>query len=108
MVKRAEVFFKDRLAGIVEKSDAGEYIFTYAHDYLANKDARPISATLPLSEAPYRGTTLFPFFHGLLPEGWLLNLESKFLKIDENDAFEMLLATGGDCVGAVSIKPEGR
>lgn len=104
MNKRAEVYFKDKRAGILERTDAGEYLFTYGGAYLDDPDARPVSATLPLTDKPYRSGTLFPFFHGLIAEGWLLELESKILKIDEHNAFELLLATGGDCVGAVSIK----
>lgn len=105
MAKRAEVYFKDELAGILEKTDAGTYRFTYDGRYLADTHVRPISATLPLAREPFESVALFPFFHGLIPEGWLLELESKILKIDEDDAFEMLLATCGDCVGAVSIRP---
>lgn len=104
MTKRAEVYFKDKRAGILEQTDAGEYIFTYNVKYLDDPKAQPVSATLPLTDKPYRNDTLFPFFHGLIAEGWLLELESKMLKIDEHNAFELLLATCGDCVGAVSIR----
>ena len=104
MSKRAEVYFKDRFAGMLEKESSGKYLFTYNKDYLAAGHAMPVSATLPLSDGSYESETLFSFFHGLIPEGWLLELESKALKIDEHDAFEMLLAACNDCVGAVSIR----
>ena len=48
---------------------------------------------------------LFPFFLGLIPEGWLLDLTSRTLKIDPKNPFDILLATGGDCIGAVKIVP---
>ena len=41
----------------------------------------------------------------LLPEGWLLELSSKKLRISRDDAFGLLLALGSDCVGAVEIAP---
>ena len=50
--------------------------------------------------------TLFPFFEGLLPEGWLLELTTQTLEIDPDDKFELLLHTGSDTVGAVTVRPE--
>ena len=48
---------------------------------------------------------LHPYFENLLPEGWLLELATKKLKIAKDDAFGLLLATCADCVGAVEIVP---
>ena len=44
-----------------------------------------------------------PWFLNLLPEGWLLEISVKKLKISEGDPFGLLLATCVDCVGAVEI-----
>lgn len=79
--------------------------FTYAPDWLARKDAVPISVTLPLREQPYMSRGLHPFFDNLLPEGWLLEVTSKRLKISKDDPFGLLLATCSDCIGAVEIEP---
>jgi len=79
--------------------------FTYAPDWLARPDAVPISVTLPLRIEPYESRGLHPFFENLLPEGWLLEITSKRLKISKDDAFGLLLATCSDCVGAVEIEP---
>ena len=65
----------------------------------------PISMTLPLRPEPYVSKGLHPFFENLLPEGWLLEISSKALKISKDDAFGLLLATCGDCVGAVEVVP---
>jgi HipA-like protein len=43
----------------------------------AQPDARPVSLTLPIREAPYLSRVLFPFFDGLIPEGWLLDIAEK-------------------------------
>jgi serine/threonine-protein kinase HipA len=48
---------------------------------------------------------LHPFFENLLPEGWLLEVSSKTLKISKDDPFAMLLATCADCIGDVEIEP---
>jgi serine/threonine-protein kinase HipA len=58
-----------------------------------------------LTHEPYESERLFPFFAGLIPEGWLLDLTSRTLKIDPENAFGILLATGGECIGAVSVVP---
>jgi serine/threonine-protein kinase HipA len=90
--------------GTIEEAD-DTIIFTYSPDWLAHKDPVPISLTLPLRPEPYVSQGLHPFFENLLPEGWLLEVSSKKLKISKDDPFGLLLATCGDCVGAVEIEP---
>jgi HipA-like protein len=90
--------------GTIEEVDS-ETKFTYSPDWLHRRDAKPISLTLPLRAEPYVTKGLHPFFENLLPEGWLLDVSSKALKISKNDEFGMLLATCADCVGAVEIEP---
>lgn len=102
---RANVYYKDVLAGVLERTPQG-YIYTYDPGYTVKKDAEPISLTLPVTEKPYTSKTLFPFFKGLIPEGWLFEINSRILKIDPNDEFVMLLHTAGECIGAISIVPE--
>jgi len=58
-----------------------------------------------LTDKAYESASLFPFFLGLIPEGWLLDIASRTLKIDPDNAFDMLLATCGDCIGAVKVIP---
>jgi serine/threonine-protein kinase HipA len=87
-------------------SEAGRQItFQYDAEWLANANAVPISLTLPLTAKPYVTDGLHPFFENLLPEGWLLDLTTTALKISKDDAFGLLIATCGDCIGAVEILP---
>lgn len=79
--------------------------FRYDEEWIARPDAVPISVTLPLQLKAYVTDGLHPFFENLLPEGWLLELATKKLKISKDDAFGLLLATCADCVGAVEILP---
>jgi len=92
------------VVGILEE-DARQTVFTYSPDWLDRQDAVPVSLTLPLRDEPYVSQGLHPFFENLLPEGWLLDVTSKKLKISKDDPFGLLLATCGDCVGAVEIEP---
>jgi serine/threonine-protein kinase HipA len=102
--RKAFVYLGERKAGLLEKGDIG-YRFSYFPEYLSAQNAQPVSLTLPLTDEPYESETLFPFFLGLIPEGWLLDLTSRTLKIDPENSFDILLATGGDCIGAVKIIP---
>jgi serine/threonine-protein kinase HipA len=103
--RTAYIYVRDQFAGILQETDAG-YAFQYDTQYLADADAPAVSLTLPRQEAPFLSTTLFPFFDGLIPEGWLLHLVSHNWKIDQRDRFGLLLVACKDCIGAVSIQEE--
>jgi serine/threonine-protein kinase HipA len=94
-----------KFVGTIEEN-AGQTVFTYSSDWLAQQDAVPVSLTLPLRKEPYVSDGLHPFFENLLPEGWLLDVTAKTLKISKDDSFGLLLATCQDCVGAVEIDAE--
>ena len=79
-MKQAVVFLHGVKAGILTEDENG-YTFEYDADYLASADAEAVSLTLPLSDKPYRDKVLFPFFDGLIPEGWLLDIAEKNWKI---------------------------
>lgn len=102
--KQADIFFHNRKAGRLAR-DANGYCFQYDPDYLKLTDARPVSLTLPLTPKPFKSDILFPFFAGLLPEGWFLDITCRVLKIDPTNTFDLLLASCGDCIGAVSVFP---
>ena len=103
-MKQAKVFFQENFAGILTEDENG-YTFAYNVDYLQKKDAKAVSLTLPLSEKPYNSQVLFPFFDGLIPEGWLLDIAEQSWKINLRDRMSLLLACCKDCIGAVSIVP---
>lgn len=101
---RAAVFHGQKLAGVLTKTADG-FEFVYDHGYLSKPEAMPISLGMPLREEKYESKELFPFFDGLLPEGWLLDMICATVKIDPDDKFRLLLHTGGDPIGAISVKP---
>lgn len=100
--RRGEVRLAGEPVGTIEELE-GDVGFTYSREWLERADAVPISVTLPLRREPYISKGLHPFFENLLPEGWLLEISSKTLKISKDDSFGLLLATCGDCVGAVEV-----
>ena len=103
-MKRAEVYYRNTLAGILTETDAG-YEFCYIEDYLESLNAEPVSLTLPLTDKPYRSNVLFPFFDGLIPEGWLLDVALRNTDISYLDRMSLLLLCCKDCIGAVSVVP---
>ena len=100
--RRGIVRLDGRRVGVIEEHEGGTR-FTYDAAWLATPDRLPVSLTLPLRPEPYESRGLHPFFENLLPEGWLLELSTATLKISKDDAFGLLLATCGDCIGAVEI-----
>ncbi len=52
---------------------------------------QPIAIAFPLQQGPFESPRLFPFFRGLLPEGWFREVVYQTLKIDPKDDFGCLI-----------------
>ncbi|WP_367330261.1 HipA N-terminal domain-containing protein [Sphingobacterium multivorum] len=104
MAREAKIYFHDDLAGYLIETDHG-YSFSYDENYLKKMDPQPISLTLPISENVYHSNVLFPFFDGLIPEGWLLEIGEKHWKLNPRDRFALLINLCRDTIGAVSVYP---
>ncbi len=103
-MRQAKIYMHDSWAGTLSEDENG-YHFEYQSDYLENEFAEAVSLTLPISKKTYSGNVLFPFFDGLIPEGWLLEIVEKNWKLNPRDRMGILLATCRDCIGAVSVEP---
>ncbi|MFM2040413.1 MAG: hypothetical protein RLZZ493_1002 [Bacteroidota bacterium] len=103
MNRSGKVYLKNVFCGVVSETDAG-YLFEYNREYLSLNDAQPISLTMPLTEKSFQSKTLFAFFDGLIPEGWLLDIAEKNWKINNKDRMGLLLTCCKDCIGAVSVE----
>jgi serine/threonine-protein kinase HipA len=102
-MRQAKVYMGNSLAGMLTENEEG-YSFMYNPQYLKEPEIKPVSLTLPLQENPFISKTMFPFFDGLIPEGWLLEIAEKNWKLNERDRMGLLLACCRDCIGAVSIE----
>ena len=100
----AKVLMYDQWVGILTEDEEG-YHFQYKKEYCQEPKAEPVSLTLPLQAEPFHTQMLFPFFDGLIPEGWLLNIAERNWKLSTRDRMGLLLKTCHDCIGAVSIEP---
>jgi len=104
-MRQGRVYYKDHPAGMITETDEGEYLFQYDSAYVKEHPKEFITFTMPVSDRPYIGHRLFPFFDGLIPEGWLLEIASKNWKINPGDRMGLLLACCQNCIGAVSVVP---
>ena len=89
-MRQAKIYRKGILAGTLSE-DGGEYRFCYDEVYLEHNNARPISLTLPLQKEAFVSPVLFPFFDGLIPEGWLLDVALRNTDISILDRMSLLL-----------------
>jgi serine/threonine-protein kinase HipA len=99
-LRKATVMFKDVVAGVIEETEQG-FRFTYDSTFIQQNV--PIAIVLPLRAQAFESKTLFPFFKGLLPEGWFKEIVCQTLKVDPKDDFGLLIKSCGDCIGAVWI-----
>ena len=103
-MRQAEIYRKGILAGILTE-DGGEYRFHYEPNYLTSEGAQPISLTLPLQSEYFVSPVLFPFFDGLIPEGWLLDVALRNTDISILDRMSLLLLCCKECIGSISVVP---
>lgn len=104
-MRRAKIYYQDFFSGILTETDDGDFVFEYDPHYIEEHPKDFITFSMPVSKIPYRDNRLFPFFEGLIPEGWLLDIASKSWKINRNDRMGLLIACCRNCIGAVSVEP---
>lgn len=103
-MRKGKVYYKEHFAGTITETDDGEFIFHYDENFVLEHPQEFIAFTMPVTNKPYTDKRLFPFFDGLIPEGWLLDIASKSWKINKNDRMGLLLACCKNCIGAVSVE----
>ncbi|RAJ83305.1 serine/threonine-protein kinase HipA [Chitinophaga dinghuensis] len=100
-----KVYYQDKLAGHITATDHGEYLFQYTPEYVQSSPDLFLTFSMPVRREPYIERHLFPFFEGLIPEGWLLEMAIQKWNLKRNDSMGLLLACCQNCIGAVSIHP---
>jgi serine/threonine-protein kinase HipA len=104
-MRKAKIYYNTALAGYLTENEDG-YSFVYDKNYLKTSSVKPVSLTLPLQEKPHVSKVIFPFFDGLIPEGWLLEIAEKNWKLNARDRMGLLLACCRDCIGAISVEED--
>jgi serine/threonine-protein kinase HipA len=101
-MRKAKIILNNKHAGILSETTEG-YEFAYDPEYLNLQEAQPVSLTMPLTAKSFKSQTMFSFFDGLIPEGWLLEMAEENWKLNERDRMGLLLACCRECIGAVSV-----
>lgn len=100
-MRSAEVLISGQAAGFLRETVSG-YEFAYYAEWLESGTSA-VSLTLPLEPKLFVSKVLFPFFDGLIPEGWLLDIAQNNWKLDPRDRMGLLLACCRDCIGNISV-----
>jgi len=103
------VFINNRLCGRLEKQADGAVLFKYDQGWLDWEPAFPISLSLPLRPAPWRGQPVVAVFDNLLPDSLHVRRQvAERTGAGGVDAYSLLEQIGRDCVGAMQFLPEGQ
>jgi len=86
-MRKGKVYYKEHFAGILTETNDGEFVFRYDLNFVKEHPKEFITFTMPVTDKPYTDKRLFPFFDGLIPEGWLLEIASKNWKIKKMTAW---------------------
>lgn len=98
------VYLNNRRVGTLMREASGAISFAYHADWLVRKRALPVSLSLPLREAPYRGEPVAAVFENLLPDSDALRRRvAEKVGAHGIDAFSLLAVIGRDCVGALQF-----
>ena len=98
-----KVYYKDQFSGYLREEPGNVVSFIYDETYL-NSGQPAIAFTLPLQATAFISPDgLLSFFDNLVAEGWLEQAQTRLLGKRKLSRFELLLAFGADCAGAVSV-----
>ena len=104
-MRQGKVFYNSIFAGVITETNDGEYTFSYDEGYIQKHPNQFLTFSMPVSDKVYREKRLFPFFEGLIPEGWLLDIASDNWKINKNDRMGLLFGCCKICIGSVCVEP---
>ncbi|HEY3668859.1 MAG TPA: type II toxin-antitoxin system HipA family toxin [Polyangiaceae bacterium] len=86
----------------------GSMAFTYDASWVASKEGRPLSLSLPitLDRLTVTGERVASYFDNLLPDSEPIRrrIQSRY-SLPGREPFDLLAAIGRDCVGAVQLMP---
>lgn len=106
-MKEGVVFKKDKQCGRIWEDENGinfQYDEAYLESHVQNAGYWAVSRTLPLRKEVFTERSMIPFFDGLIPEGWLLEIAINNWKLDPRDRMTLLLTLCQDCIGDISVR----
>lgn len=105
-MRSANVYRSGEIVGVLIETDEKTYEFRYDEEWFNNPKSKAVSVTLPKVQKQFVSKHLFPFFFNMLSEGVNRAMQSRQLRIDEQDYFGLLLEIAqSDTIGAITLKP---
>ena len=101
------VWWGDRLAGVLSIDKGGAMHFAYAADWLVDPAAPPLSQALPRQAESFGDHLCKAVFGGLLPEEGQRTAIARAIGVSPDNPFRLLEALGGDVAGALAFLPAG-
>lgn len=101
------VWWGDRLTGVLSIDKGGAMHFTYAEDWLSDPASPPLSQALSKQAEPFGDHLCKAVFGGLLPEEGQRSAIARAIGVSPDNPFRLLEALGGDVAGALAFLPEG-
>ena len=101
------VYLHGEKVGTLRQDDSGLLQFSYDQTWLETPNAMPLSRSLPLQSGGFSAKSTRAFFAGILPEEGPRERIAEILGISSSNDFAMLERLGGECAGAVNLRPEG-
>lgn len=94
--------------GAAVHDDFGRLSFAYDSNYAADASRPPLSLSMPVSRARFRGKSVSPFMWGLLPDS--NEVRSRWATefgVSAQNPFALLVHMGRDCAGGARFVPQG-
>lgn len=107
MRRTLDVWWDDAIVGQLTQDEHGDLGFVYAPAWLADRNALPLSASLPKRSQAFKKRECRPFFAGLLPEEQQRELVARVLGVSAANDFSLLDQLGGEVAGAIALLPPG-
>lgn len=96
------VLLGDARIGQIERDRRGRVRFTYEESFRNERNAYPLSLSMPLVRAEHGHDVVEPFLWNLLPDNELiLERWARRFQVSARSAFSLIAAVGEDCAGAV-------
>ena len=107
--KTLVVLIDGRRAGVITEDQTGRLDFTYDPAWRADRDATPLSLSMPLASRSHGDPVIRAFLWGLLPDSeQVLDRWARTFHVSARNPFALLRHVGEDCAGAVQFTAPDR
>lgn len=103
-MRKLNVFYKQKLVGVLAQDEQLVYSFTYDQSWLTDPECFQLSLAMPLQAEPFGNKVTLSFFENLLPEAEARDALEK--SHEATGTFGLLEKFGKDCAGAVIVTSE--